>query len=192
MILASCHVQGAKLQADLGQAETIITQLGFPPREGDDTPYTTRVFARWRLTQAGVEHLERVRDGGNLAVYVTPETVLLNHGESLAGLYPRPEGVHRPNVNPHSPIWHLVAMTAPFGTTMTASSGPTWRHHDGSMWPHFRRHREERARSEAGPNQADIPLARFGVEPSQAVMVGPTQAVVTTSASATGWCARGG
>jgi hypothetical protein len=107
MILASCHVQGAKLQADLGQAETIITQLGFPPREGDDTPYTTRVFARWRLTQAGVEHLERVRDGGNLAVYVTPETVLLNHGESLAGLYPRPEGVHRPNVNPHSPIWHL-------------------------------------------------------------------------------------
>jgi hypothetical protein len=30
MILTSCHVQGAKLQADLGQAETIITQLGFP------------------------------------------------------------------------------------------------------------------------------------------------------------------
>jgi hypothetical protein len=45
MILTSCHVQGAKLQADLGQAETIITQLGFPPRDGGDTPYTTRVFA---------------------------------------------------------------------------------------------------------------------------------------------------
>ena len=77
------------------------------PGTGGDTPYTTRVFARWRLTQAGVEHLERVRDGGNLAVYVTPEAVLLNRGESLPGLYPRPEGVHRPNVNPHSPIWHL-------------------------------------------------------------------------------------
>jgi hypothetical protein len=88
MILASCHVRGARLQADLGQAETIITQLGFPPRDGGDTPCTTRVFARWRLTQAGVEHLERVRDGGNLAVYVTPEAVLLNHGESLPGLYP--------------------------------------------------------------------------------------------------------
>jgi hypothetical protein len=107
MILASCHVRGARLQADLGQAETIVTQLGFSPRDGGDTPYTTRVFARWRLTQAGVKYLERVRDGGNLAVYVTPEVVLLNHGESLPGLYPRPEGVHRPNVNPHSPIWHL-------------------------------------------------------------------------------------
>jgi hypothetical protein len=31
MILASCHVQGATLSADLGQAETVITQLGFPP-----------------------------------------------------------------------------------------------------------------------------------------------------------------
>jgi hypothetical protein len=34
MILASCHVQGAKLPADLGKAETIITQLGFPSFEG--------------------------------------------------------------------------------------------------------------------------------------------------------------
>jgi hypothetical protein len=107
MILASCQVQGAKLSADLGKAETIITQLGFPWRE-DDTPYKTSEFARWRLTQAGVEHLERVRNGGNLALSVTPEVVLLNHGESVPGLYPRPEGVHRPNVNPHSPIRHTA------------------------------------------------------------------------------------
>lgn len=106
MILASCQVQGATLSADLGQAETIITQLGFPPRESGDTPYVTRVFCRWRLSQASVEHLERVRNGGNVLVSVTPEVVLLNHGESLPGLIPRPEGVHRPNVNPHSPIWH--------------------------------------------------------------------------------------
>ena len=105
MILASCQVQGAKLSADLGKAETIITQLGFGWRE-DDTPYKTSEFARWRLTQADVEHLERVRDGGNLALSVTPEVVLLNHGESVPGLYPRPEGVHRPNTSPHSPIRH--------------------------------------------------------------------------------------
>jgi hypothetical protein len=103
MIVASAQVRGARLSADLGKAETIITQLGFGWRE-DDTPYKTSEFARWRLTQAGVEHLERVRDGGNLALSVTPEVVLLNHGESVPGLYPRPEGVHRPNVNPHSPI----------------------------------------------------------------------------------------
>jgi len=106
MILASCHVQGTKLQADLGKAELIITQLGFASFEGGDKPYTTSEYARWHLTQAGVEHLERVRDGGNLTLSVTPEVVLLNHGEPVPGLYPRPEGVHRPNVNPHSPIRH--------------------------------------------------------------------------------------
>jgi hypothetical protein len=104
MIVASCHVQGAKLQADLGKAETIITQLGFPSFEGGDKPYATSEFARWHLTQAGVEQLERVRDGGNLILYVTPEVVLLNHGEPVPGAYPRPEGVPRPNVNPYSPI----------------------------------------------------------------------------------------
>jgi hypothetical protein len=104
MILPSCHVQGATLTADLGQAETIITQLGFTPRDGGDTTYATRKFACWRLSQAGVEHLERVRDGGNLILYVTPEVVLLNLGESVPGMYPRPEGVHRPSVNPHSPV----------------------------------------------------------------------------------------
>ena len=105
MILVSCQVQGARLSADLGKAETIITQLGFPWRE-DDTPYKTSEFARWRLTQLGVEHLERVRGGGNLVLYVTPEVVLLNHGASVPGLYPRSEGVHRPNTSPHSPIRH--------------------------------------------------------------------------------------
>jgi hypothetical protein len=104
MILASCRVQGAKLSADLGQAETIITQIGFPSMNGDDTPYAMSAYARWHLTQAGVEHLEHVRDGGDLAVYVTPAVVLLNYGEPVPGTYPRPEGVHRPNVNPHSPI----------------------------------------------------------------------------------------
>ena len=72
MILASCQVQGARLSADLGKAETIITQLGFGWRE-DDTPYKTSEFARWRLTQADVEHLERVRHGGNLGSGIWPQ-----------------------------------------------------------------------------------------------------------------------
>jgi hypothetical protein len=83
----------------------LITQLGFPPRD-DDAPYATRRFARWHLTQAGVEYLEHVRDGGSLVLSLTPDVVLLNHGESVRGLYPRPEGSRRPNVNPDSPIRH--------------------------------------------------------------------------------------
>jgi hypothetical protein len=106
MILASCQVQGAIGSADLGQAETIITQLGFPPREGGDNQHATREFACWHLTRAGVERLEHLRNGENLVFSITPEVVLLNYGESLPGLYPRPQGVHRPNSSPHSPIRH--------------------------------------------------------------------------------------
>jgi hypothetical protein len=42
---------------------------------------------------------------------------------------------------------HPVATTVSFGPTMTAPFGSTWRHRDGSMWPRFKRHREE------GPGQ---------------------------------------
>lgn len=73
-----------------------------------------------------------------------------------------------------------VATTVPIGTTKTAPCGPTWRHRDGSMWPRFKRHREERARSVAGPSQADIPSPTVGVVPLQSVMVGPAQAVLTS------------
>jgi hypothetical protein len=76
-----------------------------------------------------------------------------------------------------------VATTVPFGPTMSAPCGPTWRHRDGWMWPRFRRHREERATSEAGPNQADMSFPTIGVGPLQGVMVEPTQAVLTTPVS---------
>jgi hypothetical protein len=79
----------ARNSQSLGNAETIITQLGFPSFEGGDKPYATSEYARWRLTQAGVEQLERVRDGGNLTLYVTPEVVLLNHGEPRSTSPPR-------------------------------------------------------------------------------------------------------
>ena len=89
---------------DLGKAELIITQLGFASFEGGGKPYATSEYARWHPTQPGVEQLERVRDGGRLLLYVTPEVVLLNQGEPIPGTYPTPEGAIRPNVNPHSPI----------------------------------------------------------------------------------------
>lgn len=127
MILASCHVQGAKLQADLGKAELIITQLGFASFEGGDKLYTTSEYARWHLTQAGVEQLERVRDGGKLTLYVTPEVVLLNHGEPISAAYPRPEGVHRPNVNPHSPIRNT-------GQQQFDVTAETWAHQVLTPW----------------------------------------------------------
>ena len=53
-----------------------------------------------------MQHLEDVRDGGDLTLCVTPEVVLLNHGEPLQDLHQSPAGAVRPNVYPHSPIWH--------------------------------------------------------------------------------------
>jgi hypothetical protein len=106
MILPSCHAQGRTSPIVLGQAEMIILPLGFTPREGGDKPYATSEYSRWHLTQTAVEHLERIRDGGDLTLYVTSTVVLLNHGESLQDVHQQPIGVARPNVNPHSPIWH--------------------------------------------------------------------------------------
>jgi hypothetical protein len=98
-------VPGATLPADLGEAETIITELGFPWRQ-DDTPHKTSEFARWHLTQAGVEHLERVRGGGNLTLSATPGVSLLNHGEPVPGLPPSRREPTWPNTSPHSSIRH--------------------------------------------------------------------------------------
>ena len=106
MILPSCFAQGTSSPVVIGQAEVIIVQLGFAPSEGGGKPYATSERARWHLTPTAVENLEQIRNGGNLTLYVTPMVVLLNHGESLQDLYPQPTGAVRPNVYPHSPIWH--------------------------------------------------------------------------------------
>jgi hypothetical protein len=106
MILPACHAQGAAASVILGRAETIIVQLGFTAREGGDTPYTTREYARWNLTPTAVQHLEHARDGGDLTLYVTPEVVLLNHGEPLQDVHQPPDRAARPSVYPYSPIWH--------------------------------------------------------------------------------------
>jgi hypothetical protein len=111
MILPSCHVQGVRSPLNLGQGETIIVQLGFTPAEGGDKPYRTREYGRWNLTSTAVERLEEARGGGDLTIYVTPEVVMLNHGESLPDVRPRPAGVQRPSVYPHSPIRHAPQET---------------------------------------------------------------------------------
>ena len=107
MILTSCHVQGTASPIVIGQAELIVIQLGFSPREGGDNPYATSEYARWHLTPTAVDHLERARGGGDLTLYVTPTVILLNHGEPTPGLHPMPEGVARPIVSPDSPIRYV-------------------------------------------------------------------------------------
>jgi hypothetical protein len=47
------------------------------------------------------------RDGGDLTLHVTPEVVILNHGEALEDVDQPPASAVRPSVNPHSPVRHL-------------------------------------------------------------------------------------
>jgi hypothetical protein len=104
MILPHGHAEGAVASVELGQAETIIVQLGF---SGGDKPFTSRERARWNLSPTAVQRLEHARDGGDLMLHITPEVVILNHGEPPPDLYQPPAGVARPRVNPHSPLRHL-------------------------------------------------------------------------------------
>jgi hypothetical protein len=46
MIIPTCHAQGIGSPIVLGQAEVIITQVGFAPHEGGDKPYATSEYAR--------------------------------------------------------------------------------------------------------------------------------------------------
>src|ERR1022692_3987440 len=95
MILPTCHAQGASSPIILGQAETVISQIGFSPREGGGKPYITNEYARWRLSPTAIERLEHIRDGRDLELYVTSTVVLLNHGESLQDVYQQPAGAVR-------------------------------------------------------------------------------------------------
>ena len=107
MILPSCHVWGvtSARSLSLGQGEVIVIQLGFTPREGGGKTYRTSEQARWQLSEIAAEHLEHVRDGGDIRLDITPTVLLMNTGEPLADVYPQPAGVPRPSVNPHCPVW---------------------------------------------------------------------------------------
>jgi len=127
MLLPTCHAQGTTSPIVLGQAEIVILQLGFGPREGGDKPYSTSEYARWRLSPNAIEQLERIRNGKNLMLYVSSTVVLLNHGDSLQDVNPQPAGVARPNVYPHSPIWHA-------GQQQLQVTAETWAHQVLSPW----------------------------------------------------------
>jgi hypothetical protein len=71
-----------------------------------------------------------------------------------------------------------LATTAPFGPTMTASSGPTrWTTGRSEVVP-SRAAARRKSRSKAGPDQGDTGVRQTVVGPIQAVQAGPTLAVI--------------
>lgn len=127
MVLPTCHAQGATSPVVLGQAETIILQLGFAADAGGDKLYSTSECARWRLSPNAVEQLEHIRDGKNLTLRVTSTVVLLTHGDSLQDVNPPPAGAARPNVYRHSPIRHT-------GQQQLQVTAEIWAHQVLSPW----------------------------------------------------------
>lgn len=127
MILPTCLVQGAATALELGQAETIIVKLGYPAQADVHSTVTLTEYAQWRLTPTAVESIERTRAGGSLTLSVTPKLVLLNHGNSLEAIAPRPAGRAGPNVDPHCPIWHV-------GQQHLTVQAPAWAHQVLTPW----------------------------------------------------------
>jgi hypothetical protein len=73
----------------LGTAAPVLKQLGFSAREGGNTPYTTQVAAEWTLSDAAIERIEKIRDGGNLVIYPNFEYALISPGTAMPG-WPQP------------------------------------------------------------------------------------------------------
>jgi hypothetical protein len=90
-----------------------------------------------------------------------------------------------PEARPAGVVNARMARTVPFGPTMTACCGSTWRHRDGPMWPRFKQAATRRGWSGVGPDLADIRVLCIKVGPVQAVRVGPHQAVIATRRSST-------
>lgn len=47
-----------------GAPGPVLRQLGFSAREGGTAPYTTQVAAQWMLSDAAIERIEKIRNGG--------------------------------------------------------------------------------------------------------------------------------
>ncbi len=92
MILPACHAEGAASSVDLGQAS--------PLKRAEASRIPTRERARWNLTPTAVQRLERARDGGDLTLHITPEVVILNHGEPVQDVDQPPAGTAPPSVRP--------------------------------------------------------------------------------------------
>src|SRR5207247_4271394 len=69
LFLIGCSVHAdSGLNLSLGTAAPVLKQLGFSAREGGTTPYTTQVTAQWTLSDAAIERIEKIRNGGNLGI----------------------------------------------------------------------------------------------------------------------------
>lgn len=89
LITGSIHADSGR-NLSLGTAAPVLKQLGFSAREGGNTPYATQVAAQWTLSDAAIERIEKIRDGGNLVLYPVVEYALIAPGTSKPG-WPQPQ-----------------------------------------------------------------------------------------------------
>jgi hypothetical protein len=76
----------------LGTATPSAQQLGYPARTAGAPHYTTQLTMSWTLSDAAIERIEKLRDGGSLTVCPHLEYALISPGTSLPN-WPEP---HRP------------------------------------------------------------------------------------------------
>jgi voltage-gated potassium channel len=82
LITGSIHADSGR-DLSLGTAAPVLKQFGFSAREGGTSPYTTQVPAEWTLSDAAIERIEKIRDGGNLVLYPTVQYALIAPGTSM-------------------------------------------------------------------------------------------------------------
>jgi hypothetical protein len=83
LFLATANIEsGPGRLLSLGTAAPVLKLLGFPEREGEDV-YKTPVYAEWKLTDTGIERIEKLRDGGDLTIYPNLEYALISTGIAL-------------------------------------------------------------------------------------------------------------
>jgi hypothetical protein len=74
----------------LGTAAPVIMQLGFSTQEGGGKPYKTQVAAQWTLSDAGIERIEKNRNGGALTLWPTFQYALISAGIAAPD-WPQPQ-----------------------------------------------------------------------------------------------------
>jgi len=89
LIGGSIHADSG-LNLSLGTAAPVLKQLGFSAREGGTTPYTTQVHAQWTLSDAAIERIEKIRNGGNVVIYPDFQYALISPGTAMPG-WPQPQ-----------------------------------------------------------------------------------------------------
>jgi hypothetical protein len=89
LITGSVHADSGR-NLSLGIAGPVLKQLGFNNREGGSAPYTAQVAAEWTLSDTAIERIEKMRNGGNLTIYLNVEYALISPGTAMPG-WPQPQ-----------------------------------------------------------------------------------------------------